>query len=68
TDQVPKEIEGVSRYALLTQMGEVLIQYGSHPLRQAIEQYGDGLILMLSREGCNCVQDCVAYLKERELL
>jgi hypothetical protein len=66
TEHVPREVDGISLGTLLTRMSEVLSKYGSHPLRRALEQYGDELISMLTRGNCNCVQDCIAYLQEKE--
>jgi hypothetical protein len=66
TEYVPQEVNGVKRGTLLMRMGEVLTKYGSDPLRQAIEQHGDDLIVMLSNDNYNCVQDCISYLQERE--
>ncbi len=45
---------------------EVLDRYGSHPLQRALAQYGDELLDMLILGHCDSVQDCIAYLQERE--
>jgi hypothetical protein len=66
SEHVPNEVDGVSLGTLLTRMSEVLSKYGSHPLRRAIEQNGDDLLSMLTEGSCNCVQDCIAYLQEKE--
>ena len=68
TDGIPQEIEGIDRETLLARMGDVLTKYGSNPLRRAIEQHGDDLMLMLTSGNCNCAQDCIAYLQQRELI
>lgn len=64
---VPHEVQGVTRRALLVRMREVLSARGSNPLRHALEQYGNDVLEMLSREDCDNVADCVTWLQERDL-
>jgi hypothetical protein len=61
TDSVPREIDGVSREALLTRMGELLAAHGSHPLRAAIERHGPLLLTILSN--ADTVHDCLEALR-----
>ena len=67
TDSIPHEVQGVPRRALLVRMREVLIARGSNPLRDALERYGDELLEMFTREDCDNIEDCIAWLQEREL-
>ena len=61
TDSVPREIDGVSREALLTRMGELLAAHGSHPLRAAVERHGPLLLTILSN--ADTVHDCLEALR-----
>lgn len=63
-DRVPHEVQGITRRALLVRMREVLSAHGSNPLRHALEQYGDYLLEMLTREECDSVENCIAWLQE----
>ncbi len=66
TADLPKEVDSVSLITLLTRMREILDRYGSNPLRRTLEEYGDELLDMLTVGNCYSVQDCIAYLQERE--
>jgi len=66
SDSVPHEVQGVTRRALLVRMREVLSARGSNPLRSTLERYGDDLLEMFTREDCDNVEDCIAWLQERE--
>ena len=65
TDHVPQDVDGVLLHTLLFRMGEVLTKHGSNPLRRAIEQHGNDLLLMLGKG--DCVQDYIQYLQKKEL-
>ena len=47
-DQIPLEINGVTRETLLTRMAEVLATHGSNPLRAALQRYRDDLLPILA--------------------
>ncbi len=64
-DQVPREVGGISSATLLTRLGDALSKYGSNPLREAIEKHSDDLLSMLT-SGNGTVQDCIAYLQQKE--
>ena len=63
-DEVPSEVKGVSREALLTRMAEVLTMNGSNPLRRAIEQYSEEFTAVIP--SLNTARDCIDYLREKE--
>ena len=64
TSRVPREVNGVTRHALLLRMREVLYQHGSNPLRAALDTYGDRLLAM--DEHCDTVAECLAWLQAAE--
>lgn len=65
SEGVPGEVEGISLALLLGRMGEMLGRHGSNPLREAIEKHSDDLLSMLT-SGTVTVQDCIAYLQQKE--
>jgi hypothetical protein len=65
SERVPREVEGISLAMLLGRMGEVLSKHGSNPLREAIEKHSDDMLSMLTSGACT-VQDCIAYLQQKE--
>jgi hypothetical protein len=64
TEELPREVKGVSRELLLTRMAEVLKAHGSNPLRRAIEQYSEEFLAAVP--SLNSVPDAIAYLREME--
>lgn len=61
---VPHEVKGVSRRELLMRMRTILAIHGSNPLREALGEYGDELLEVLSEAGT--AHDCIARLLEKE--
>jgi hypothetical protein len=64
TDRIPREIDGVTRHTLLLRMREVLHKYGSHPLQDVLDRYGDEFLAMSER--CDTLAECMDYLEVRE--
>jgi hypothetical protein len=63
---IPHEVKGVTRRAFLLKMREVLIIYGSNPLKRALATHGDDVLEMLTFEGCDSVADVIAWIQKRE--
>jgi hypothetical protein len=66
TPIIPHEVKGVTRRALLMKMREILSIHGSNPLNQALAEYGDEVLEMLTFEGCSSVEDLIAWIQKRE--
>ena len=64
-DSLPREIGGVTRRMLLTQMGTVLSAQGSQELRAAIERLRSDVLALSEAE---TVDECSAALREAESL
>lgn len=58
---IPHEIDGITRTALLTRMGEVLHAHGSSALRRAIERHGPILLPIFT--SADAADDCPAALR-----
>lgn len=67
SDHVPREVDGVSGETLLVSMGAALHAHGSHPMRRAIDQYGDDVRAVIAVGNLRSVHDCIALLREREV-
>jgi hypothetical protein len=63
---VPREVGGVSAETFLTHMAEVLMAYGSNPMREAIEQHAEEARAMLASGEIQTAEDCIAWLQKRE--
>ncbi len=63
---IPREIKGITRRALLTQMRAVLGIYGSNRLKHALDEHGDAVLEMLTFDGSGGLADIVAWIRERE--
>lgn len=63
---IPHEVKDVTRRALLMKMREMLSIHGSNPLNRALAQYGDEVLEMLTFEGCDSVEDLIAWIQKRE--
>jgi hypothetical protein len=64
TSSVPRDVDGVTRRALLLRMREVLHKHGSHPLQHALDKYGDDILAMSGH--CDTVLECIDWLDVRE--
>jgi hypothetical protein len=64
TTSVPRDVDGITRRALVLRMREVLHKYGSHPLQHALDTYGDDILAM--SEHCDTVSACIDWLDVRE--
>jgi hypothetical protein len=65
-ESIPDVVKGINRSDLLTRMREVLMRFGSNPLREALEEHGDFLLNVLGAPDCDTVQDCLLAMRERE--
>jgi hypothetical protein len=63
-EKFPHELNGVQLGVLLSQMETVLMQYGSNPLKNAIQQYGNDIKLMLLSG--NDADEFISYLEKTE--
>jgi hypothetical protein len=64
TNEIPREVRGVSREILAGRMAETLRAHGGNSLRRAIEQYREEFIAVIPT--LNSAQDCITFLLERE--
>jgi hypothetical protein len=64
TDDIPREVRGISRETLVANMSEVLKVHGGNSVRRAVEQYSQDLLAVALT--LNSAQDAIAYLRELE--
>jgi hypothetical protein len=65
-DGVPREVDGVDATTLLTRMAELLMRYGSNPLRDVIREHYDEGLRILSTHDFRSIEDCLGYLARQE--
>jgi hypothetical protein len=65
-DGVPREVNGVDATTLLTRMAELLMRYGSNPLRDVIRAHYDEGLRILSTHDFRSIEDCLAYFARQE--
>jgi hypothetical protein len=59
-------VNGVSAIALLTRMADLLMRYGSNPLRETIgAHYEEGLGILTTHD-FHSIEDCLAYFERQE--
>jgi hypothetical protein len=64
TDQIPREIRGISRETLIARMNEVLKVHGGNSVRRAVEEYGEDLkAVALTMDNAH---DFIEYLRGLE--
>jgi hypothetical protein len=65
-DFIPHIVKGVSRRDLLSRMRDVLMRFGSNPLRAALTQHGDLLLAVLTAPNIDSIHDCLSAMREHE--
>jgi hypothetical protein len=65
-DTVPREVDGVSAISLIEQMADLLMKYGSNPLREVIAAHYEEGMRLLHTADFRSVHDCMAWLQREE--
>jgi hypothetical protein len=65
-DRVPREVDGVPAVTLLTHMADLLMRYGSNPLRDTIRAHYDHGLHVLSTHDFDSIDDGLAWLERLE--
>jgi hypothetical protein len=64
TNDIPREVRGISRETLVARMSEVLKLHGGNSVRRAVEQYSEDFMAIAPT--LNSAQECIAFLHQRE--